>query len=421
MRFLLSAFGSHGDVHPFIGLGQVLRSRGHDVAVAASAEFVSLIESTGLAAIGLGEPGEFKRMASNPDVWHPRRGAPTIWNGVLDVTEASYRTLFRHASHDTIVVGSTLSLAARAVAEVKGLRWASVHLQPIVFYSTTAMPVLPGVPRVVTKLPPFVLERVYDGADRYVLDPMIAPRLNAFRATLGLPAVDKIMREHIHAPGLTIGFWPEWFAPRQDDWPAQARLAGFPMYDESDVTPLPDELVKFLDDGDPPVAFTPGSAMLFGRRFFTAAAEACRRAGLRGLLLTRHAENVPGDLPPGVIHVPYAPFGKLLPRCSALVFHGGVGTMSQALAAGVPQLVMPMAHDQFDNAARAKRLGVGDELSVRRFKPKPLAKKLTRLTSDPAVRTACKKIAGNFDGTPGTRRAADLLESVFVNPSESVL
>jgi UDP:flavonoid glycosyltransferase YjiC (YdhE family) len=94
------------------------------------------------------------------------------------------------------------------------------------------------------------------------------------------------------------------------------------------------------------------------------------------LLLTRHGENIPPNLPPGVIHVPYAPFSELLPHCSALVYHGGIGTLSQALAAGVPHLVMPMSHDQPDNAWRLKDLGVGDSLPPKRFTPKNVAKKL---------------------------------------------
>ena len=62
------------------------------------------------------------------------------------------------------------------------------------------------------------------------------------------------------------------------------------------------------------MAFTPGSAMWQGRSFLEASAEACRLLGRRGVLLTRHREQVPADLPPGVVHADYAPFSELLPR-----------------------------------------------------------------------------------------------------------
>src|SRR6202012_1799180 len=55
----------------------------------------------------------------------------------------------------------------------------------------------------------------------------------------------------------------------------------------------------------------------------------------------------------------YVPLRALLPRCAALVHHGGIGTTAEALRAGVPQVIVPLAFDQFDNAARVRALGAG--------------------------------------------------------------
>ena len=95
---------------------------------------------------------------------------------------------------------------------------------------------------------------------------------------------------------------------------------------------------EFLACGDPPVAFTPGSAMFDGAHFFGAAVDACVCLKIRGILLSRHGEHIPPQLPENVIHVDYAPFSLLLPRLSALVHHGGIGTSSQTLACGTPSL-----------------------------------------------------------------------------------
>jgi UDP:flavonoid glycosyltransferase YjiC (YdhE family) len=93
--------------------------------------------------------------------------------------------------------------------------------------------------------------------------------------------------------------------------------------------------------------------------------DACRRLGRRGLLLSRYRDQLPADLPPGVRHFDYVPLSRVLPRAAALVSHGGIGTLSQALAAGIPQLIMPLGFDQFDNAARLGRLGVAATLTPR--------------------------------------------------------
>jgi UDP:flavonoid glycosyltransferase YjiC (YdhE family) len=96
--------------------------------------------------------------------------------------------------------------------------------------------------------------------------------------------------------------------------------------------------------------------MAHGASFFRAAVRACE-----GLLLTWD----PGRLPPSVRPVPFAPFRQLLPLCRAVVHHGSVGATAAALGSGTPQLVLPMAWDQQDDAARVRRQACGDRLGPR--------------------------------------------------------
>ena len=70
----------------------------------------------------------------------------------------------------------------------------------------------------------------------------------------------------------------------------------------------------------------------------------------RAIFLSRHREHIPANLPPTIRHFDFIPFSQLLPHASALVHHGGIGSCSQALASGVRQVIMPMAHDQPDAA-----------------------------------------------------------------------
>ncbi len=165
------------------------------------------------------------------------------------------------------------------------------------------------------------------------------------------------------------------------------------MEDLAKEEPLKPELQAFLAAGERPVVFTPGSANVQAARFFAVAAEAVRRIGCRAVFVTCEPEQVPPNLPSNFCTVDYAPFSTLLKHASVFVHHGGVGTMSQAFAAGVPQLIMPMAHDQPDNADRAERLGAGIGLSVRRFTPKRVAQALERLLRDPGFRESATRCA----------------------------
>lgn len=93
-----------------------------------------------------------------------------------------------------------------------------------------------------------------------------------------------------------------------------------------------------------------GTAQAQSHVFFANATTACERLKYSGILITQYAEQIQARLPPGVRHVPYAPLATLLPHARAIVHHGGIGTSARALAAGIPQLVAPLAYDQFDNA-----------------------------------------------------------------------
>src|SRR5205085_8943052 len=103
---------------------------------------------------------------------------------------------------------------------------------------------------------------------------------------------------------------------------------------------------------------------------------------------------------------------ELLPRCAALVHHGGIGTCSQALAAGIPHLVTPMAHDQPDNARRLQKLGVARSLPVKRFKPESAARLLRELLESRAVAAACAHVRDRMRHENGIAQSCDWIEAL---------
>jgi UDP:flavonoid glycosyltransferase YjiC (YdhE family) len=413
MDILLTSLGSHGDIHPYIGIGKALAGRGHDVTLLLNPYFESLVTGAGLRFEPLGTAELFRTLADDKDLWNPRKGFKVVFGAVLSALEEHYeRTCDYVRAHPGAVVGaSSLCLGTRCAQDKLGFRCATIHLSPAVFRSYSAPPRLPGLymPR---WYPRWLKHWLWDGGDKYFIDPFIAPRLNEFRSRVGLSPVSHILRDWWNSPDMVIALFPDWYAPRQDDWPAQTRMSDFPLYDERDQHVTDPRLESFLSEGPPPIAFTPGSAMLFGGSFFRSAADACQILGMRGLLLTRHAEQIPSRLPPGVIHVPYAPFSTLLPRVAALVHHGGMGTTAQALRAGTPQLIMRMAHDQYDNALRVRRLGVGAEVKPSRFTARRVASALRRLLNTPGLSVSCQAVSARFKGVDGIEMACNHLESL---------
>jgi UDP:flavonoid glycosyltransferase YjiC (YdhE family) len=159
--------------------------------------------------------------------------------------------------------------------------------------------------------------------------------------------------------------------------------------------------------------FTTGSVAGSQRDFFAAAVDACRVLERPAVLVTRYRDQLPATLPPWVTYLEYAPFDELFRSAGAVVHHGGIGTVARALAAGVPQIAKPMARDQFDNADRMERLGVGMMIDERSLRPRRLAQILASLLSSRDVRDRCAHWRSQIDTAGGSARAAAVIEEML--------
>jgi len=239
---------------------------------------------------------------------------------------------------------------------------------------------------------------------------LVGRHLNRFRKQLGLPPVWRVFHWWL-SPQCILACFPDWYGQPQKDWAAQIKLTGFPMFDPHSDSELPEDLLNFISAGDPPIVFTFGTGMMHAAQLFAPAIEACRQLKRRAIFVTRYADQLPEPLPAHIHHCLAAPFVKLFPKCAAVVHHGGVGTLSQAIAAGIPQLILPVAYDQLDNALRVKGLGAGNYLPRNRRSPIQIAEALTQLLRAP-VQSRCRELATMFTRPPGYETAADIVEEV---------
>lgn len=416
MRVVIVAFGSHGDVLPFLAIGEALRRRGHRVSLVAPPSFEALARRAGLDVRTLGEPADYEAVNADPRLWDAKSGARIMFGLAVHLARSAYR-LVADALADAqargeafVAVASTLSFGPRLAQERLGARLVTVHLSPFLMRSRHAPPVLPGLD-LPKWLPGRAVHAIQRAADRVLVDPNRLPPLNALRRELGLPPIGRLT-DWLPSPDALLLMAPSWFAPRQPDWPRQTVHADFPRVDRfGDTAELSEAAYRFLEAGSPPVAVTYGSSMRHGGDVYASAVDACLRLDRRAILVTPRAEQLPTPLPPSILHLPYAPFGRLLPLCSAVIHHGGIGTTAEALAAGLPQLVVPNAFDQFDNAARVARLGVGARLDRRHLAPARLAAILGHLLDDPAVALACAGTRRRMTDADGIDAACDAIEA----------
>lgn len=413
-QILLLPLGTWGDVIPFVRLGSELRERGHRVTVAACDVFEPLVRRAGLEFASLQSADEYGRVVGNPRLWHPR------WAGITFLRDAvlpSMRRQFEFADEAIrsgecdVLVAPAHSLGARIAQEVHGTPLVTVHLAPYMYRSAIASRKVSGV-----SLPdwfPAAWKRAFFRLADFCGDISFGREVNRLRAEVGLPRVRRVFWEWWNSPELVVALFPAWFGPPQADWPEQAVLAGFlPIDNAWHEAGLSEDLEAFLRHGSPPIVFTAGTAMAHGRQFFAESLEATRTLGRRAILLTQYGEQLPGKLPPGVMAVDFVSLPQLLPRVAALVHHGGIGTTIQALAAGVPQLVVPMSFDQPDNAHRVEQLGVGRVLRPGEYVGGRVAAVLGELLGDPRIAARCDEVARWCLAADGARVACDEIEAM---------
>ena len=231
MKVLLPTLGSAGDVHPFVALGLGLQARGHRATILTNPLFQQLIEHHGLGFLPVGTLDDARAAISDPDLWHPRRGFEVVARrAILPAMEIVYRQIERHADSTTVVAASGIAFGARLAQERLGVPAATVHLQPSIVRSLVDQGMAGNV-RISASQPTWFKRAFFRLADWLVIDRALKRPLNQFRAALNLPPVDRVMHRWIHSPQLVIGFFPEWFAAPQPDWPPSMHLVGFSLWD----------------------------------------------------------------------------------------------------------------------------------------------------------------------------------------------
>ena len=413
MHFIVSTLGSAGDVFPFLGLALELRGRGHSVTFATNGHFEGLIKSHGLHFEPLGTEADYQATIRNPDLWSPRRAFPHVFRSLSPVLRRQY-DIVAAAGKDAVSIINVFGFGALLAQEKLGIPAVTVHLQPSVMWSRVSPPTIPGVLG-----PNWFKSFMYGVGERFVIDPVVCPFLNGWRAELGLPPVRCITRWWNSPLGIVCLF-PDWYCPIQPDWPANVVQTDFPLWNQGADSPLSPDLEEFLNAGSPPIVFTPGTANIHGQRFFETAIETCRQLDRRAVFLTQHPEQVPAKLPATIRFERYVPLDRLLPRSAAFVHHGGIGSPSQAFLAGIPQLLMPLAHDQFDNAVRVERLEAGAGIPSKRFTVRALRVTLDRLLNSESVASRCQNISRRLAARDGLPRAAEMILKAVSDRSGTV-
>jgi len=402
LKISLLPFGTAGDVLPFVWLARHLIARGHEVTLITSSLFQKSAKAAGVPFIPIGQDADFELLMRDPRIWKLGTGTKAVFDFATSATALYWQALQtqrRTHGRPDLLLAPVTAFGARLAREKWGVPLVTVHLQPAVIISAYQTPVLfPAIHPLLQCLPPTLKRLLFDYGPNPV-DLFAGRALRQLCRQNEVSPPRSFFREWWDSPDGSLLLFPAWFAPPQPDWPKPHLQSTFPLEDLSTEFGLSPALSAFLDQhpDQPPIVFTAGSGNVQAHQFFASARAALDIIKQPGVFVTRDLSQLPTDLPPSIHAAEFTPFSPLLRRAAAFVHHGGIGTLSQGFRAAVPQLIMPMAHDQPDNAARLTRIGAGSALSPARFTPDRVAAALNHLLHSPAVRQRCQEVAQQIE------------------------
>ena len=348
MRVLLSTVGSRGEVEPMVALASALREQGDEAVLCAPPDFAELAGSVEVPFVPVGPSVRGTARPATTTVPTPEQRQQMIEGTVAAQFDAVGRAA---GGCDVVVACGALAIAARSVAESRGIPSVYAAFCPVTLPSPHHAPPVHGM---LGETPPLA------DADRVRLWVEDARRwnerwgaaLNAHRDALGLPPVTDV-RGHLFTDRPWLAADP-FLAPWPD--PSDEHVLQVGAWMRRDRRPLPDEVEAFLAAGPPPVYVGFGSVRA-PRDAAASAIAAGRAAGVRVLLSGGWADLAADDDGDDHLAIGEVDHGSLFPRCAAVAHHGGAGTTTTAAASGVPQVVVPRIYDQFWFADRMSGSG----------------------------------------------------------------
>jgi len=393
LRFLLAAFGDPGHAFPAIALARALRARGHAVTLQTWTRWREHVEEAGVAFAAAPEYHVF-----------PTRGRPLKpYEAVLHAARET-APLVRELAPDAIVA-DILTLAPALAGEVEGVPVATL---------------IPHVdPRPAPGFPPYSLgarlPRTTAGGRLWTAAEAVTTRglergrdeLNATRAKLGLPAIDRV-HNGISDRLVLVATFPQLEYPRA--WPASTHVVGPLMWE------LPYHDVA-LPDGDrawPLVLVAPSTSQDPDQRLLRAAVDGLANEPVRVLATwnRRPPWRALRRVGANTRLVEWISYARTMPRCDAVVCHAGHGTMVRALASGCVVVAVPAAGDMNENAARLDWVGAGVRLPGRFVCPAAVRLAVARALGEPERRERARELAAWARSADPGARAAQLLEAM---------
>ena len=410
MRITMISLGSTGDVRPYVMLGRELKQRGHEVTIAAFSTFENMVKEMGLRFFPIA--GDVENLMSN--IMKPGvvggKFLMEFEKSIRNIAPVLLNDLLRACENAEALVCNFFGSMYYSVAEKYGI--------PCI--QTQFFPMDPNHDVPISSAPGLKWGKAWNSTSYrigYLLMSLLEKRyLTDWRKENGMTVYGLRTHPDYVLNGHTI---PVLYAMspqvlhRPKEWGENIHMTGF-WWNETPCTwQPPEDLQRFMESGPTPIYIGFGS-MNSGDISHTYAMviRAIRAAKVRAVInLGWNSEKLHFKSNSRIYFGDYIPHDWLFSRVSAVVHHGGAGTMAAGLRNGKPTLIVPFGGDQPFWGLQVHAMGCG---------PKPVKRdsmtvgKLTRalidLTTNDNYRIKAEEVGARMRQEHGVEEAANLIE-----------
>lgn len=409
MNITILTYGSRGDIQPFLPLSLGLMLRGHHVTLAAPPRFQNLVEEHGVTFSPLaGDPEDLSRRFNDSGFNFIKQVRDMMSHAVEIGAEMLLKTEQACRDADLIIHTFAHAVGAHTLAREKNIP--DIHIQTFPMFAPTGD--YPNVTMPDLKLR--TLNRLTHVASKKITWWTSSFGYEQIRRRAGLPKRRLYFpfgKDPLHPPTPILCAWSPSVLPPSSDWSPNVQVTGYFFFDGNASYQPPAELQTFLDAGDPPVCVSFGSMVnRDAEKIDRIVREALTQTSRRGIILSgwRKLKRSPTK---NLLYLETVPHDWLLPRCKMVVHHGGAGTTSAGLRAGISNIVVSFTADQPFWGRRVHAVGAGPKpIPVKNLLVEKLTQAIVEAEGD-AIRKGAQDVGQRIRSEDGVRRAVELIES----------
>lgn len=346
-HILLITHWTGGDVFPFINMGKILIKNGFKVSILTHGIYKQQAEEAGLEFYPIDIINEYNELYDKMYLILDPFANLEQYISFFRKFHGKDRILREYNIMKEIITEDTL-IIARHRSSISGLFAAEKF----------------GCKAVSVFLAPNYLSHI--DIHEELFGTITLEEYNSAREIIGLNKIDDL-KKYYFSPQKIFGIWASWFASAENDWPKNIVALGFIPKELKKESDLPDEIKDFLKSDKKKVLITGGTSKFVKKDFYEIIQSGVNLVDCKAIMVVPFESQRPNKIADNVLMVSSACVSKLMYCVDAVIHHGGMGTLSEAISAGTPQIILSHIIDGRDNAFRLNEIGIAVNITVSRW------------------------------------------------------